>query len=128
MHLVQVQNPNIFWTLKDWWRKYLSKVGSEEAELNRFVESFRPGSENRLFILLDEAKKIHGFCMLTFDPSYNAIYILQASTDQPREMSRQIKTLADQYGATKVVFFSERSSRAWTRLIGAQEVGHVMEL
>ena len=130
MKLVQTQNPNIIPLVFKWWRKYLSKIRIEieEGEVNRLAEAFRPDGETRFCVLVDEKKDIHGFATVFMDQAYGALFVMQVATDKPREMHRELTKLAEMAGATGIYFVTERNPQAWERLLGAKQVGYMMEL
>jgi len=131
MKLLQTQNPNIVPLIVKWWHKYLRKIKTEleEGELLKLAGCFGFGADNRLFVLMDEKKKeIHGFCVVNFDNSYNAIIIYQMATDRREDMKRELLKLKDSSGATAIYFTTERNPKAWQRLAGVKPVGYLMEL
>lgn len=129
MKLVQTQNPEIIPAILKWWRKFLSKINTElaEGDLNRLAECFKRGAAGRFFVLTD-GKEIHGFATVMLESDYNSLFVMQVATDKPQEMHRALVEVAEKAGATNIYFATERSPRAWKKLLGAEQVGYLMKL
>lgn len=130
MQLIQAQTPEIILKLKDYWRKYTKKLkeGLEEGELNRLMMAFTPLNVNRLLILVDNKKEIHGFALVFMDNVYNDLFVAQCSTDSPKEMKKALIEFAKKSGATGIYFNTERSPRAWERLLCTEKIGYTMKI